>query len=272
MAKKKTSNRFIYFFSITLVVLAIALALYPIIGNFFAQQKRSTAVADYNQRIAKMTKAHLKADTLKARQFNQILYQNQTNPMSAQPLPKLYTKKSEVMGLLDIPAIAMKGMPFFNGDDAQTLGKGLGHMPNTSIPVGGTNTRAVITGHSGVENQVLFSEINTLKKGDIFYVTMLNQKRAYQIESLKVVLPTNTHAVDIKAGKEYVTLLTCTPIGINTHRLLVTGKRVPLKHAAKQKVTRRNWFDYQHVVFYLLILLVISLLMRWWLKKRKQHA
>lgn len=244
-----------------LIVVAIALYLYPIVANYFADQQRSVAVSNYDKKLNQMSKAQIAAEIRSAEAYNRWLWASQQG-IPAKPVPYAQVMAEDtVMGTLDIPAIDIHHMPFFHGDDENTLSKGLGHMPGTSIPIGGKNTRAVITGHTGVENQKLFSEVDKLQKGDVFYIHVLNRNLMYKIYKIEVVKPDRTDKVRIIKDKDTVTLLTCTPPGINSFRLLVTGKRhIPYVDPDRLHIVKRNFWSYEHIVLALLLLLLLVLL------------
>ena len=145
------------------------------------------------------------------------------------PPPLAYAQQLTVggaMAYVDIPKINVC-LPVQHGTGAETLEKSVGHVVGTSLPVGGENTHAVLSAHSGMASSKLFSDIDQLEKGDTFYVHVLGEVLAYQVDSINIVLPTDTSLLQIEEGKDLVTLVTCTPFGVNTHRLLVRGHRVP---------------------------------------------
>lgn len=259
--------------SISFIILAILLLLYPIIANHFADQKRSQAVSHYDQTVSQLSRTEIKRELEEARRYNKWLYERQigvAHPLRAVNYDQLLDR-SPVLGTLDIPAIDIRHMPFFHGSDQTVLEQGLGHIRNTSLPIGGKNTHAVITGHSGVSNQKLFSDINKLRHGDVFYITILHKNLMYRIKKIQKVKPSETDKLRIEPGKDKVTLLTCTPPGINTERLLVTGYREkPFVEASKEKVTKRNFWNYEHLVM-LLILILLFLLLAGYLVKRKKN-
>lgn len=256
--------------SVLLIVGAIALFFYPIIANLIANQARSTALSHYDQHYKKMDKKQIQQQFEWAEQYNHYLFDKQEGLSVDEHQPyKKIMNIGGVMATLDVPAIHIKRMPIFHGSDPLTLDEGLGHMNITSIPIGGKNTRSVITGHSGVRNQVLFSNVNRMKKGDIFYLHILNRKLAYEVNDIRRVYPSAVDSIKIKPGKDLVTLLTCDPPGINTYRLLVTGKHIPLKQAESKKVQPRDWWDYQHLVIYGTCLLLLLLMIYWLVKRRK---
>ena len=146
---------------------------------------------------------------------------------SAPPLP--YAEQLTVGGVIcyiDIPKINVY-LPVQHGTDADTLEKSVGHVVGTSLPVGGESTHAVLSAHSGMASSKLFSDIDQLTEGDTFYIHVLGDTLAYRVDAINTVLPTDTHLLQIEDGKDLVTLVTCTPFGVNTHRLLVRGHRVP---------------------------------------------
>ena len=133
-----------------------------------------------------------------------------------------------------------------HGTGAETLEKSVGHVVGTSLPVGGSSTHAVLSAHSGMASAKLFSDIDQLEKGDVFYIRVLGEVLAYQVDSINIVLPTDTSLLQIEEGKDLVTLVTCTPFGVNTHRLLVRGHRVPYTPeqettAAEEKPVASSW-------------------------------
>ena len=149
---------------------------------------------------------------------------------SASPLP--YAEQLTVGGVMcyiDIPKINVY-LPVQHGTDAETLERAVGHVAGTSLPVGGSSTHAVLSAHSGMASSKLFSDIDQLEKGDIFYIHVLGDTLTYEVDSINTVVPTDTSLLQIEDGKDYVTLVTCTPFGINTHRLLVRGHRIPVSY------------------------------------------
>lgn len=142
-----------------------------------------------------------------------------------------------IMGFVVIPKISVN-LPIYHGTDTQTLAAGVGHLLGSSLPVGGSNTHAVLTAHSGMSSQKMFSDIDELKIGDLFYLEVLGETLAYQVDQIKTVLPEDTTYLQIGGDEDFCTLVTCTPFGINTHRLLVRGERVSLEMDAEDDLLR----------------------------------
>lgn len=134
------------------------------------------------------------------------------------------------MGYVEIPSIGIT-LPIYHGTSDATLERGVGHLLGSSLPVGGESTHAVLTAHSGMASMKMFSDLDLLKTGDVFYLEVLGETLAYQIDQIKVVLPHDTTYLGITAGEDQCTLVTCTPFGVNTHRLLVRGSRIPYEEA-----------------------------------------
>ena len=134
------------------------------------------------------------------------------------------------MGYVEIPLIQVN-LPIYHGTDSDVLDAGLGHLLGTSLPVGGMNTHSVLTAHSGMANQKMFSDLDKLDLGDVFYLQVLGETLAYQVDLINTVLPHDTTFLGITEGEDFCTLVTCTPFGVNTHRLLVRGTRIPYEEA-----------------------------------------
>lgn len=139
-----------------------------------------------------------------------------------------------MMGYIHIPKINIE-LPIYHGTSEAVLQAGVGHFWGTSLPVGGESTHTVLTGHRGLPTKTLFTNIDKLEEGDIFYIKVLDETLAYQIDQILTVLPEETDALAIESGKDYATLVTCTPYAINTHRLLVRGYRIPYEEATEQE-------------------------------------
>ena len=138
---------------------------------------------------------------------------------------------NDVMATVKIPAINVN-LPIYHGTESATLDKGIGHLFGTALPVGGDSTHTVLTGHTGLGTATMFDQLTSLKEGDVFYIEVPGRHLKYQVTDIRVVLPNETETLNKVEGKDLATLITCTPYGINTHRLLVTGERVPMDEAA----------------------------------------
>lgn len=230
-------------------VAALGLLLYPLVGEFLSERYHSDVETTSTAAIADTDDAELTAQRETAEQYNAMLSGAATisqGGASAPPLP--YAEQLTVGGIMcyiDIPKINVY-LPVQHGTDADTLEKSVGHVVGTSLPVGGSSTHAVLSAHSGLASSKLFSDIDQLTEGDTFYIHVLGDTLAYKVDAVHTVLPTDTSRLQIEDGKDYVTLVTCTPFGINTHRLLVRGHRVPYTPeqdavAAETQKTASSW-------------------------------
>ncbi len=219
-------------------VAALGLMLYPLVGEFLSERYHSDVETTYTAAIADTDDTELTAQRQAAEQYNAMLSGTASiseGEASASPLP--YAEQLTVGGVMcyiDIPKINVY-LPVQHGTDADTLERAVGHVVGTSLPVGGSSTHAVLSAHSGMASSRLFSDIEQLAEGDTFYIHVLGEVLAYQVDAINTVLPMDTRLLQIEDGKDLVTLVTCTPFGVNTHRLLVRGQRVP--YVPEQKAT-----------------------------------
>ena len=218
-------------------VAALGLLLYPLVGELLNEKYHSDVETTYTAAIADTDDAELTAQREVAQQYNTMLSGATITEGGASAPPLAYVQQLTVGGVMayvDIPKIGVY-LPVQHGTDAETLEKSVGHVVGTSLPVGGSSTHAVLSAHSGMASAKLFSDIDQLAEGDTFYIHVLGEVLAYEVDAINTVLPTDTHLLQIEKGKDYVTLVTCTPFGVNTHRLLVRGHRVP--YTPEQKTT-----------------------------------
>ena len=267
------------FTAIALFVVALGLLLYPLIGELVSEKYHSDVETTYTAAIEDTDDAELTAQRQAAQQYNAILANATISEGGASAPPLAYADQLTVggaMAYVDIPQIGVY-LPVQHGTGAETLEKSVGHVVGTSLPVGGSSTHAVLSAHSGMASSKLFSDIDQLTEGDIFYVHVLGDTLAYEVDAINTVLPTDTSLLQIEEGKDLVTLVTCTPFGVNTHRLLVRGHRVPyvpeqeVEAAEAQKATS-SWT--QHYLTGLGIGLGAATVIGggYFLVRRKRHA
>ena len=179
-----------------------------------------------------------------------------------------------VMGAVEIPSIDVY-LPIYHGTDSKSLEKGAGHLENSSFPVGGKGTHSIISAHTGLPSAKMFDNLTEVKEGDIFYIHVLNRTLAYEVNQIKVVLPENISDLLINKNRDYVTLITCTPYGINSHRLLVRGERIPYREAKKkdksESKTNNMWKAYA-LVGVLAVVLIILLWYYYRIRPKKKKA
>lgn len=181
---------------------------------------------------------------------------------------------NDVMATVKIPAINVN-LPIYHGTESATLDKGIGHLFGTALPVGGESTHTVLTGHTGLGTATMFDQLTSLKEGDVFYIEVPGRHLKYQINDIRVVLPNETETLNKVAGKDLATLITCTPYGVNTHRLLVTGERVPMdeetvaaESAQVKGTVLRPWMI--AILIAVAIILLVSAIV--WARSRKRRT
>ena len=184
--------------------------------------------------VVKIGEDSLKKEKEKAQTYNENLSGDPVHDPfvfgSGYALPENYKEvlnlsEDGIMGYIQIPKILVD-LPIYHGTSEEVLEKGVGHIQNTSVPIGGNSTHSVLTGHTGLPNAELFTRLDELVVGDIFYIHVLNEILTYKVYEIKVVLPDNIDELRITSGEDLVTLVTCTPYGVNSHRLLVKAERV----------------------------------------------
>ena len=232
-------------------VAALGLMLYPLLGDLLNEKYHSNVETTYTAVIADTDDAELTAQREAAEQYNAMLSGTATITEGGASAPPLaYVQQLTVGGVMayvDIPKINVY-LPVQHGTDADTLERAVGHVVGTSLPVGGSSTHAVLSAHSGMASSKLFSDIDQLAAGDVFYIHVLGDTLAYKVDVIHTVLPTDTSLLQIEDSKDYVTLVTCTPFGVNTHRLLVRGRRVlytpEQETTAAEKPAASSWMQH----------------------------
>ena len=219
------------------ILIGIGILVYPSLSEFLTEQNASRAVASYDDTVQKSEQARLDALYEEAREYNRLLASStglakppvdaNGDPISLDSYDKMLNFGSDgMMGYITIPKLNVT-CRILHGTEEATLQIAVGHMKNTSLPVGGETTHAVLSGHRGLPTAELFTDLDQLTEGDVFYIKVLDHTLCYTVDQIVTVLPDETKELAIKDGKDYVTLVTCTPYGINSHRLFVRGVRTP---------------------------------------------
>lgn len=230
---------------IRLLVLLVAFAvlLYPTYSRYLNEKNGSKVVSEYDEKSVKLSHAEKEQMLADAREYNLEMLGNidlidpfsQTEPEVDERYESLLNVEgSGMMGYVKIPKINVE-LPIYHGTSESVLQAGVGHFQGTSLPVGGDSTHTVLTGHRGLPDKTLFTNMDKMEVGDIFYIKVLDETLAYEVDQILTVLPENTEALSIVPGQDYATLVTCTPFAINTHRLLVRGHRIPYEEANKKE-------------------------------------
>lgn len=276
-----------------LFVAGVSIVVYPIVSNLLYEKDQSQVLTQYNETVENTKQEELDAQWQAAQAYNESLLESEaflTDPFNpelaldptVEPYASLLNLEGDgIMGYLEIPAISLN-LPVYHGTTADVLEKGVGHLQNSSLPVGGESTHTVLTGHTGLAGKRLFTDLSQVEVGDVFYLYILGRTLAYEVEAINIVEPDQTELLVVTPGQDQATLVTCYPYGINTHRLLVQGTRVPYEEAVEQqqtgqpdRQTRSVWeSEYQKAVLlclavYLPLTAVVVILL---LRRRSRKA
>ena len=226
--------------AILVFVLALFITLYPVISNYYNERHQSEIHTQYMEVIEQVDNSDLILAKELADEYNAAIVPGTQLAEAFSKEALLWASEDYehhlnlagdgIMGYVEIPLIQVN-LPIYHGTDSDTLEVGIGHLLGSSLPVGGLNTHSVLTAHSGMANQKMFSDLDRLDLGDVFYLQVLGETLAYQVDQINTVLPHDTTFLGIEEGEDHCTLVTCTPFGVNTHRLLVRGVRIPYEEA-----------------------------------------
>ncbi len=231
--------------------------LYPVISSMMNSGKAQVVITDYSDTIADNSNNKNQELIDEARKYNNNL--SSVNIVDAFSNPKedesdeyrniLNINENGMMGYLSIPKIDIK-IPIYHGTSNEVLQKGVGHFEGSSFPVGGKGTHAVLSAHSGLPSARLFTDLNQLRVGDMFYIYILDQVFAYKVDQVLVVEPSDVEALELQKGEDYVTLVTCTPYAVNTHRLLVRGTRVEYSPEVLESIPVQKTLAKDEIILY----------------------
>lgn len=258
---------------IIIFLAGLSIMLYPSISNYIHTKNQVGVIQDYREKVAKMAKEQIDEMKNAAREYNEriaeVSIKQNAAASSANPdYWGILNINEDVMAYISIPVCNIN-LAIRHGCDEDVLQTSAGHLPGSSFPIGGKNTHSVITAHRGLPSAKLFTNIDSLKIGDQFYIHGPDEILTYEVDQIKVVLPEDTSDLRISEGEDYVTLVTCTPYGINTHRLLVRGKRttsipqVEEQQAAEtKKKNNRMMLLYTAGIMVAILILFIGYIMR----------
>lgn len=259
-------------------LIGACIAGYPSVSNYLAKNNSIEAIQEYRAYTTSLSAQEIQLQKEAAIVYNENLAGDPVHdpfvPNSGVALPENYTSVLNVagdgiMGYLDIPSVDIQ-LLISHGASEEVLEKYVGHIEQTSLPIGGANSHAVLTAHTGLPSAKLFTDLRDVKKGDHFYIYVLDEKLTYEVDQIQVILPEEIEQLRVVHGEDYVTLLTCTPYGINTHRLLVRGKRIP-NEEGEVIVRKHTKIPVFAVFLLLLVFLFLFLLIYQWRKKNKEN-
>ena len=225
--KKKRITMFLVIF---VFLIGLSLLLYPTLSNRWNVYHQTRAIITHAENVDRLSKEECATFLKNADKFNKSLTTfhdrwNMTSEEKAQYEKQLISDETGIISYLEIPKIGLS-LPIYHGTDAAVLQEAVGHLEGSSLPVGGEGTHCVLSGHRGLPSAKLFTDLDKLVTGDQFLLYTLNEVLTYEVDQIRVVLPSDLSTLAIENGKDYCTLFTCTPYGVNTHRLMVRGHRV----------------------------------------------
>ncbi|WP_026505373.1 class C sortase [Butyrivibrio sp. NC3005] len=215
---------------VLILVSGLGIVLYPSVSNYINSKHQSKAIDNYSKQLANVKPADFEKFWKEAEAFNKRLADQKTSFEVTDKTLAEYNKlldptQTGIMGYLEIENIGVN-LPIYHGVEETTLAVGIGHLPGSSLPTGGESTHTVLSGHRGLPSSKLLTDLDQMIVGDVFLVHVMDKTFAYQVDQINIVLPDETSLLSVSKGEDYCTLVTCTPYGVNTHRLLVRGKRI----------------------------------------------
>ena len=221
--------------AVLLFLLALGLTVYPIFSSRYNDAHQSQIHTEYQDAVNALPDTAIPEARAAAQSYIAVLWSSIVQ-YGSYSKDSVTSAMEEYAGLLDltgtgtmgyvhIPKLAVS-LPIYHGTEEETLDRGVGHLIGSSLPIGGSSTHAILTGHSGLASQKMFSDLDKLEVGDTFYLEVLNEFLAYEVDQINTVLPHDTAYLGLEEGKDLCTLVTCTPFGVNTHRLLIRGHRI----------------------------------------------
>ncbi len=215
---------------IILLMVGTGLLLYPTLSNYYNTFHQSKAITQYAEITKELSAEEIEALTKDAKEYNKALITDNTRWKMTDEERKVYNNILDisgtgVMGYIEIPKVNIS-LPIYHGTSNEILQIAVGHVEGSSFPIGGTGTHAVLSGHRGLPSAKLFTDLDKMEEGDCFYIKVLNDVLTYQIDQILIVEPNNMDSLEIDPTQDYCTLVTCTPYGVNSHRMLIRGKRI----------------------------------------------
>ncbi|WP_156700529.1 class C sortase [Peptoniphilus gorbachii] len=260
---------------ILIFILGLFIATYPIISNYYYTIDNNNQIAEFNEAVAEMPSKEVLERIELAKAYNDTLDPSRlADPYTEREKKGVenYARMLEVrekIGYVDIPKIGQQ-IPVYAGTSEDVLQHACGHLEGTSLPIGGKDTHAVITAHRGLPQVKLFRDLDKMEVGDLFFFTNVKETLAYKVDQILVVEPWNFEPVLVVEGKDLMTLLTCTPYMINSHRLLVRGHRVPYVPEVKEEIERAK-FNYKSLIVPGLILAIVMLIIYLYIRHRRRR-
>lgn len=261
-------------------VCGFLICVYPIVSSYLESKEQNETIKTYTAIIDTIEDEQLNLELENAYEYNDLLFQTQgvyIGSVSDKLSDDVYytlldNTGTGIMGCITIPKIDVE-LPIYHGTDDNILSDGVGHLQASSLPVGGASTHAILTGHRGLPSSKLFTRLDEMKIDDFFYIDVCGEMLAYQVSEINIIEPDEVDSLDIEADKDIVSLITCTPYGINTHRLVVTGTRIPYEVKEKEQV-RFSMMSFREILLTVLpfsFMLFVIIYEMWSKREEKKH-
>lgn len=282
--KSKIKENIPFIFFTLLFLIGFGIMLYPVLSNALSQISYNETISSYEQSVSDENSSLYQSMIQEAVNYNEKLTTSSIVDVFSDPeitnseeyMNILNLNRDGVMGYILIPKIDIK-IPIYHGTSSEVLSKGVGHLEGSSFPVGGESTHAILSAHRGLPSARLFTDLDQLEVGDKFYIYILDQVYTYQVDQVLVIEPSETEALQIQDGKDLVTLVTCTPYGVNTHRLLVRGERVEelaeqvIESESNRDLTINDYVLYIGL-FGAIVLVLVTIIIVWKIhRKNRSH-
>lgn len=249
-----------------LFVIGALLILLPIGCKVFEQKEQENLISTYSSELEQLDESALTECLKQAGWYNQKLYETEMSEKE-EYMAQLNLAGNGIMGYLQIDKISLK-LPIYHGTEEEVLANGIGHLEYTSLPVGGKNTHAVLTGHRGTPQAQLFTRLDELEIGDFFTISVCNQKLGYQVSDVRIVKPEEVEMLEIREDRDLVSLVTCTPYGLNTHRLVVVGERI--QETIEENPEEKGWWlSKRDIILCLIPMVILGIQVRKRMRRRK---
>lgn len=264
--------------SVVYLILALLVFLSPVVLTHYQNVQQHKIAEEYSRQVSRLSEQERADIFARAREYNANLPQvgapdpwvngvDQNSPQYRDYLDQL--KGPGAMARLRVPSVGID-LPVYHGTNTDVLAHGVGHLYGTALPVGGKGTHSVLTGHTGLATLTMFDNLTHVTEGDVFTVEVMGENMAYKVDQISVVLPEEIDKIRAEDGKDYMTLVTCTPYGINSHRLLVRGHRTKVP-ASMEQTYKSPWQPWMIAFLGISLLVILYLLWAWWRSRRRKR-
>lgn len=257
-------------------LIGLILCLYPLVSGIVEQQSQKDVVATYQQMIENSSSYSIEDTLTKADEYNRALFRSKTSVLNSEEINILSEENynqtlnmgNGIIGSIEIPKISVN-LPIYHGTSDEILSAGVGHVNGSSLPIGGSSRKSILTGHRGLPSSKLFTRLDELELNDLFFISVLNETLAYKVVNIQVIEPEDVSSLEIEEGRDLVSLITCTPYGVNTHRLVVTGERTIYEKSVYEGINK-NSMSMREVIFTIIPFGFVTIVIGMKLKERKE--